>query len=119
MGSNRYVGVGQSRRQPVFDSHVRLSRMPDTGALEKIEVQWADNRKVIKQLGGVLGAELDDGLSAWKKRSRRPGRNGCRRGESDGIVVWHTDRLFRQPRDLEAFIALVTTVMPRAMTGDS
>lgn len=27
-------------------------------------------------------------------------------GESDGIVVWHTDRLFRQPRDLEALIAL-------------
>ena len=43
----------------------------------------------------------------------RRGRRGVRRpgwerllerveaGESDGIVVWHTDRLFRQPRDLE------------------
>jgi len=29
-----------------------------------------------------------------------------RTGESDGIVVWHTDRLFRQPRDLETLIEL-------------
>ncbi len=27
-------------------------------------------------------------------------------GVSDGIVVWHTDRLFRQPRDLEKLIEL-------------
>jgi len=27
-------------------------------------------------------------------------------GESDGCVVWHTDRLFRQPRDLETLIEL-------------
>jgi site-specific DNA recombinase len=27
-------------------------------------------------------------------------------GESQGIVVWHTDRLFRQSRDLEALIDL-------------
>ncbi|HEY1573286.1 MAG TPA: hypothetical protein VGG05_18230 [Pseudonocardiaceae bacterium] len=26
--------------------------------------------------------------------------------ESDGIVVWHTDRLFRQPGDLELLIEL-------------
>ncbi len=53
----------------MFDSYARLSRMPDTGELEKIETQWADNRKVVERLGGVLGAELDDGLSAWKKTS--------------------------------------------------
>jgi len=84
--------------------------MPDTGELEKIETQWADNRKVIDRLGGVLGAELDDGLSAWKKGVRRPGwerlLERVQAGESDGIVVWHTDRLFRQPRDLEALISL-------------
>jgi len=87
-----------------------LSKSPDTGEFEKIETQWADNRKVIDRLGGVLGAELDDGLSAWKKGVRRPGweklLERVASGESQGIVVWHTDRLFRQPRDLEALIDL-------------
>ena len=27
-------------------------------------------------------------------------------GESDGIVVWHVDRMFRQPADLEMLITL-------------
>ena len=58
----------------------------------------------------MLGVELDDGLSAWKRRVRRPGwerlLERVQSGESDGIVVWHTDRLFRQPRDLEFLIAL-------------
>jgi DNA invertase Pin-like site-specific DNA recombinase len=53
---------------------------------------------------------LDDGLSAWKRSTRRPGWERLlarvESGESDGIVVWHTDRLFRQPRDLEKLIAL-------------
>ncbi|MGH3451890.1 MAG: recombinase family protein [Haloechinothrix sp.] len=84
--------------------------MPETGELEKIDTQWADNRKVIERVDGVLGEELSDGLSAWKRSVRRPGwRRLLERmesGESDGIVVWHTDRLFRQPRDLEKLIEL-------------
>jgi hypothetical protein len=58
----------------------------------------------------VLGIELSDGLSAWKHTVRRPGWERLlarvKSGESDGCVVWHTDRLFRQPRDLEALIEL-------------
>jgi DNA invertase Pin-like site-specific DNA recombinase len=94
----------------VFDSYARLSKNPTTGEFEKIETQWADNRKVIDRFGGTLGKELDDGLSAWKKNVRRPGweklLERVASGESHGIVVWHTDRLFRQPRDLEALIDL-------------
>jgi site-specific DNA recombinase len=106
----RDVSEAQGTRRPVFDSYGRLSRVPETGELEKIETQLADNRKVIQRLGGSLGEELSDGLSAWKLGVRRPGwerlleRVGS--GESDGIVVWHTDRLFRQPRDLETLIEL-------------
>lgn len=114
MGSKRNVIAGQSgrgtRQPPVYDSYGRLSRVPETGELEKIETQLADNRKVIERLGGVLGEELSDGLSAWKRGVRRPGwerlLERVQAGESDGIVVWHTDRLFRQPRDLEALIEL-------------
>lgn len=58
---------------PVFDSYARLSKNPNTGEFEKIETQWADNRMVIERLGGTLGQELDDGLSAWRKNVRRPG----------------------------------------------
>jgi DNA invertase Pin-like site-specific DNA recombinase len=58
----------------------------------------------------VLGLELADGLSAWKTGVRRPDWEKLLRrahtGESDGIAVWHTDRLFRQPKDLEALIDL-------------
>jgi hypothetical protein len=87
-----------------------LSWNPTTRELEKIDDQWADNLTMIERSGAVLGEQLSDGLSAWKRQVRRP---GCERllqraasGESDGIVVWHTDRLFRQPRDLERLIDL-------------
>lgn len=117
MGAHKDVTAGQRSgvpsvpaAVPVFDSYGRLSKSPDTGEFEKIETQWADNRKVIDRLGGVLGAELEDGLSAWKKGVRRPGWEALLErvwsGKSAGIVVWHTDRLFRQPRDLEALIDL-------------
>ena len=116
MGAKRNVTAGQrtgppvSPAAPVYDSYARLSKNPATGEFEKIETQWADNRKVIDRLGGVLGAELSDGLSAWKKGVLRPDWDKLlervRAGKSNGIVVWHTDRLFRQPRDLETLIDL-------------
>ena len=94
----------------MFDSYGRLSWNPNTKELEKIETQWADNRQTIERHGGVLGREFSDGLSAWKKNVRRKDfeelleRAG--KGLSQGIAVWHTDRLFRQPRDLERLIDL-------------
>lgn len=94
----------------MLDSYGRLSRVPETGELEKIETQWADNRRVIDRIGAQLGAELSDGLSAWKRGVRRKGWEmllaRVQSGVSDGIVVWHVDRLFRQPRDLEKLIDL-------------
>jgi site-specific DNA recombinase len=109
MDVSRGNDAGQ-RRKPVYDSYARLSRMPDTGELEKIETQQADIRTVIERLGGALGEELSDGLSAWKRGVVRKGwetlLERVRSGMSDGIVVWHTDRLFRQPRDLETLIEL-------------
>lgn len=114
MGAKKDATAGQqpggSGLVPVYDSYARLSKNPNTGEFEKIETQWADNRAVIERLGGVLGRELDDGLSAWKRNVRRPGwetlLERVRSGISNGIVVWHTDRLFRQPRDLEKLIDL-------------
>ena len=114
MGTKREVTAGQrrgvAREQPVYDSYARLSWNPTTRELEKIEDQLRDNLAVIDRLGGVVGEELSDGLSAWKRNVRRPGweqlLERVAAGASDGIVVWHTDRLFRQPRDLERLIEL-------------
>src|SRR5438067_5637689 len=79
----------------VLDSYGRLSKVPETGELEKVEDQHADNGKVIDRVGAVLGLELSDGLSAWKKGVRRPGwerlLERVQAGASDGCVVWHTD----------------------------
>lgn len=129
MPSNKAkVSAGQARRgrgeQLIYDSYARLSKNPTTGELEKIEDQLTDNRAVVERLGGRLGRELDDGMSAWKRSVRRPGWETLlarvEAGESDGIVVWHTDRLFRQPRDVEALIDLADggfTVAPRGSHG--
>ena len=114
MGTKREVTAGQKakarRERPVYDSYARLSWNPTTRELEKIDDQWSDNQTVIDRLGGVLGEQLSDGLSAWKRGVRRPGwerlLERVSAGESDGIVIWHTDRLFRQPRDLERLIDL-------------
>jgi DNA invertase Pin-like site-specific DNA recombinase len=115
MATKRDITAGHKvksgrRTQPVYDSYARLSWNPTTRELEKIEDQWSDNITVIDRLGGVLGEQLSDGLSAWKRNVRRPGwerlLERVASGESDGIVIWHTDRLFRQPRDLERLIDL-------------
>lgn len=111
MSTPRRNATGQGPDRPlVLDSYGRLSRVPETGELEKIETQWEDNGRVIERAGAVLGEQLSDGLSAWNRKVRRPGwerlLERVESGESDGIVVWHTDRLFRQPRDLEKLIEL-------------
>lgn len=104
------ANAGQAGQPPVFDSYGRLSWNPNTRELEKVETQHADNRTTIERHGGVVGAELSDGLSAWKKHVRRKDfeklLKRAEAGLSQGIAVWHVDRLFRQPRDLERLIDL-------------
>lgn len=110
MSNHGSVKAGQAGQPPVFDSYGRLSWNPTTHELEKIETQHEDNRKTIARHGAVLGAELADGLSAWKKNVRRKDfeklLERAEKGLSQGIAVWHVDRLFRQPRDLERLIDL-------------
>jgi DNA invertase Pin-like site-specific DNA recombinase len=114
MGDDGKVSAGQGTSRPlVLDSYARLSRMPETGELEKIETQWVDNLRVIDRVGAVLGVQEQDGLSAWKRGVRRKGwellLERVKSGVSDGVVVWHTDRLFRQPRDLETLIEMANS----------
>jgi DNA invertase Pin-like site-specific DNA recombinase len=94
----------------VFDSYARLSWNPSTRELEKIETQHRDNEATIARHGGTVGRYLDDGLSAWKAGVRRKDfemlLERAQAGATQGIAVWHVDRLFRQPRDLERLIDL-------------
>ena len=93
---------------PVVDIYARLSRNPD-GKIEKITDQVADCRAVAERQGLVVG-QVDDDISAWKRRVRRPGWEAMlariESGQASGIIVWHVDRLARQPRDLERLIDL-------------
>ncbi|OAP29021.1 hypothetical protein A4R44_00815 [Amycolatopsis sp. M39] len=94
-----------------MDSYARLSRN-QAGKLEKCATQHADNREVIERLGAVLGEEVSDPkLSAWNPKVRRPGwerimkRIAAR--ASDGVVLWNTDRGWRQCLDLEDLFKLI------------
>lgn len=97
-------------RIPVYDSYARLSRVPETGELEKIETQHEDNAAAIERRGGIVGETLDDGLSAWKPGVRRPGweklLERIQAEVVDGLCVWHLDRLFRKPGDLARLVEL-------------
>ena len=81
----------------MFDSYARLSWNPSTRELEKIETQHGDNDATIARHGGMVGQYLDDGLSAWKAGVRRKGfetlLERARSGVTQGIAVWHVDRL--------------------------
>ena len=100
-----------SATQPAtVDVYARLSRNLDD-KLEKIEDQIADCRAVAERRGLVVGeVHVDNNLSAWKRRVRRPGWEAMlariESGQTSGVIVWHVDRLARQPRDLERLIDL-------------
>jgi DNA invertase Pin-like site-specific DNA recombinase len=113
--------------------YTRLSYAPD-GSLEKVERQ--------EDLGRETGSRLrwppfccvyvDNGLSAWQRNRRRPDwdkmlltldRDSSKLDASDpkashhhdGIMVYHGDRLIRQPYDLELLLNIADTrAMPLA-----
>lgn len=57
----------------MYDSYARLSWNPTTRELDKIEDRLSDNQAAVNRMGGTLGEESSDGLSAWKRNVRRPG----------------------------------------------
>lgn len=100
--------AGMPDDAPVVDIYARLSRNP-LGELEKIEDQIADSRAVLDTRRWRLGMiHVDNSLSAWDKRVRRPGWERLLEqldgDKTSGVVVYHQDRLMRQPRDLEKLI---------------
>lgn len=90
--------------------YCRLSYAPD-GRPEQVERQEADCRELAERLGwDVVRVHHDNSRSAWQRNRTRPGWDrllaAVKRGEVDGIITWHGDRLMRQPEDLETLLRL-------------
>jgi len=80
----------------------------------KVDDQERICRQLAKQLGWVVvGVYQDNNRSAWKHDRKRPAWDrmlaDIKDGKVNGIIVYHGDRLTRQPMDLEILIALSRT----------
>lgn len=95
--------------------YCRLSYAPD-GSLEKVERQEGDCRDLGKRIDwGVCCVYSDNNKSAWQRNRKRKDWDAmlgslqagavCPNGNThDGILVYHGDRLIRQPWDLELLL---------------
>ncbi|MFJ6748302.1 recombinase family protein [Streptomyces sp. NPDC091266] len=92
--------------------YCRLSYAPD-GSLEKVERQEADCRELATRLGWPVSDQHvfpDNSRSAWQRNRKRPQwdrmLSAIEAGEIDAIIIYHGDRLIRQPHDLEKLIGI-------------
>jgi DNA invertase Pin-like site-specific DNA recombinase len=81
------------------------------GDLVKVERQEEDCRALCDRLGwDVVKVFVDPNRSAWLRNRKRPGWDamlqGIEQGHFDAIVVYHGDRLIRQPWDLELLLRI-------------
>jgi site-specific DNA recombinase len=96
------------RDAPILDAYARISVSPDDET-EKTDRQTVDVLTAILNRNARLGEiHVDESLSAWKLTGKRPGWRRLverlKNGDAAGVMGWHTDRLMRQPRDLEELI---------------
>lgn len=110
--------VGMPQRAAIY---CRLSYAPD-GSVEKVDRQEGDCRQLADRLGdwritdkqlqpdAPPGVFRDNSRSAWKRDRNRPGwdlfLDAIRDREIDGVLIYHGDRLIRQPYDLELLLQL-------------
>ncbi len=92
--------------------YCRLSYAPD-GSLEKVEQQEGDCRQVGDRLAWPVSDQhiyIDNSRSAWQRKRKRPAWDqmllAIEAGEIDALIVYHGDRLIRQPYDLEKLIGV-------------
>jgi site-specific DNA recombinase len=102
-----------------WDIYLRLStkdRAGSEGVGLTLDRQEAECRALLATLGGEVGTVLrdDDRTAMRTARSRRKPREGyaallghIRDGSRAGVVCWHTDRLHREPLELEDYIKAV------------
>ncbi len=80
------------------------------GAGLGVERQRSDCEALAQKLGWtVMATYIDNDLSAYSGKPRPGYRsllNDLDAGIINGVIVWHTDRLHRSPRELEEYVAL-------------
>lgn len=100
-----------TKTKPRAALYGRLS-MDRDGDSVTVERQLRDCRALATRKGWTVVEEFrDDSASAWKRDRKRPGWDALlasiKSGAVDAVVVYHGDRLVRQPFDLEALLSLV------------
>src|SRR5689334_8175069 len=88
--------------------YTRLSSDPD-GTSTATERQRQDCERLARDRGYTVADVYEDNdTSAFKRGVKRPAFErlliDLTAGDIDAVLVWRTDRLARQPRDLERFI---------------
>jgi len=97
--------------QPILAGiYCRLSYAPD-GSLEKVERQEGDCRELGARLKWPISEFhifRDNSRSAWQRKRKRPAweqmLQAIEAGEINAMLIYHGDRLIRQPHDLETLI---------------
>jgi site-specific DNA recombinase len=93
--------------------YARLS-LDRTGDAVSVDRQLQDCRDLAARRGWTVADQHvfeDRSRSAWQRSRKRPGWDALlkaiERGEIGAVIVWHGDRLARQPWDMETLIRLV------------
>jgi len=97
-------------KAPQAAIYCRLSLARD-GDTTKVDDQERICRELAERLSwDVAEVYTDNSRSAWQKNRKRPGwdamLDAVKAGRVNAIVVYHGDRLVRQPRDLEDLLDL-------------
>ena len=105
--------------------YARISHDPEGDALG-VNRQVADCRDLAERRGwAVAEVYVDDDRSAYSGRVRPEYRrmlDDIRAGTVDAVLVWHLDRLHRQPKELEEFFEVCDAARLTALasvTGDT
>jgi site-specific DNA recombinase len=105
--------------------YARISSDPE-GDMLGVSRQVTDCRALAERRAWpVLDTYIDDDTSAYKGKPRRQYRrmlDDMRAGAVDAVVVWHLDRLHRQPKELEEFFEVCDAAGISALasvTGDT
>lgn len=103
--------MSSSHNVPVRAALYCRMSVADLGDLEKVERQEEDCRAVCDRMGWTPAETFtDNNKSAWQRNRKRKRWDemleGIAEGRFDAIVVYHGDRLIRQPWDLEKLLNL-------------
>ncbi|TCO53502.1 DNA invertase Pin-like site-specific DNA recombinase [Actinocrispum wychmicini] len=110
-GRDQRLNAGAVAGQPAA-VYCRISKADDDDQTG-VDRQERLCREVADRLGLVVTSDsvfVDPNRSAWKRDRKRPGWDklidAMRNGRFRNVIVYHPDRLMRQPKDLEELLTI-------------